>query len=75
MPTSRAAASAMPSWPLPPSITIRSGSFHATSSSPPSACFARRNRRDSTSYIDAKSSFFRSLRPPPAAGARTLYVR
>ena len=65
MPTSRAAASAIPSCPLPPSTTIRSGNRQA--SRPRcllSASRARRNRRDSTSYIDAKSSFRGCPAPP-----------
>ena len=37
MPTSRAAARAIASWPLPPSTTMRSGSFQALSASLPRA--------------------------------------
>ena len=54
---SRAAASATPSWPLPPSTTSRSGNRHGSSLSPVAvASRPRRNRRARTSYMDAKSS-------------------
>ena len=74
MPTSRAAASAIPSWPLPPSTTIRSGSFHAASSSPPSAC-SRAPEPPRQHLVHRREVVVVRAAPAAGAGARTLYVR
>ena len=61
---SRSAATAVPSCPLPPSMTSRSGATQPFFGSPAFASGAvllRRKRRDSTSYIEAKSSLVARL--------------